>query len=73
MRPYEVILHERAWAALASAGASEKKRLVARLEELRSTPFREGDFQQRGATGRINAVILTDDWLLTFCSDRAAA
>lgn len=73
MRAYEVILHERAWAALAATRGAEMRRLLARLDELKAEPFRRGDFQQRDTSGRINEVLLLGDWLVTFWSDHGAA
>jgi hypothetical protein len=73
VRPYEVILHERAWAALAATRGAETGRLLARLDEVKAHPFRRGDFQQRDASGRTNEVVLLGDWLATFWSDHAAA
>ena len=73
VRAYEVILHERAWAALASAKAVEKHRLLALLETIKGASFRAGDFQQRDASGRSNEVLLAGEWLMTFWSDHAVA
>jgi hypothetical protein len=68
---YEVILHERAWSILAAA--KEPNRLLALLDQVKGSPFRKGDFQQRDTTGRVNEVALLDDWLVTFWSDHAVA
>lgn len=71
MRPYEVILHQRAWAALAATKGATRRRLLALLDVVKSGPFRSGDFQQRDASGRRNEVLLLGDWLVTFWSDHA--
>jgi hypothetical protein len=68
---YEVILHERAWAALNAAKAAEKNRLLALLDEMRAAPFRSGDLQQIDETGRVYEVVLSGDWLVSFWSDHA--
>lgn len=73
MAAHEVILHERAWAVLAATRGTETRRLLARLAELKAQPFRQGDFQQRDASGRIDEVILLGDWLVTFWSAHAVA
>jgi len=73
VRAYEVILHERAWEALAAAKAAERSRLLAVLDAVKAAPFRRGDFQQRDATERMNEVALLDEWLVTFWSDHAVA
>ncbi len=72
MQAYEVILHERAWAALAATKGAERKRLLVLLDDVKAAPFRRGDFQQRDASGRVNEVVLLDAWLVTFWSDHAA-
>jgi hypothetical protein len=71
VRPYEVILHERAWAALAATRGAEIRRLLGRLDEVKAEPFRRGDFEQRDASGRINEVVLLGNWLVTYWSDHA--
>ncbi len=73
MRDYEVILHERAWSALAATKGAQTRRLLALLDELKATPFRQGDFQQQDGSGRVNEVSLLGDWLVTFWSDHAVA
>jgi hypothetical protein len=73
VRASEVILHERAWPALAATRGADTRRLLARLDEVKAEPFRWGDFQQLDSSGRINEVVLLGDWLLTFWSDHAAA
>ena len=73
MVAYEVILHERAWSALAATRGAETRRLLARLDELKAQPLSRGDFQQLDASGRINEVVLLGDWLVTFWSDHAAS
>ncbi len=71
MRPYEVILHERAWATLAATKGATRQRLLALLDGVKVGPFRTGDFQQRDASGRTNEVLLQGDGLITFWSDHA--
>jgi len=43
------------------------------LDDVKAGLFRQGDFQQRDATGRINEVVLLGDWLVTFWNDHAVA
>lgn len=71
VQPYEVILHAQAWGMLAAAKESDKKRLLRLFDEVRIAPFRTGDYRQSDDTGRINEVVLLDDWLVTFWSDHA--
>ena len=73
MRTYEVILHEKAWAALAATKGAERRRVLALLDGVKVEPFRSGDFQQRDTSGRCNEVLLFGDWLVTFWSDHAAS
>ena len=58
MRAYEVILHERAWAALTGTKGAERQRLLAVLDQIKAAPFRAGDYRQRDDTGRMNKVVL---------------
>lgn len=73
MRAFELILHEQAWAALATTKGAARRRALAALEELKATPLRKGDFKQRDATGRIHEVSLIEEWLVTFWVDHAVA
>lgn len=56
---------------LASTSGAKRKALLSRLDEIKSTPFLRGDFQQRDAHGRLNEVVLLDDWLFIFWTDHA--
>ena len=69
MQAYEVVLHERAWEALASLGATERRRVLGVLDRLKTDPFRLGDLRERDQTGRPNEVWLVEEWLVTFWSD----
>jgi hypothetical protein len=73
VREYEVILHERAWSALAATKGVQTRRLLALLDELKFAAFRQGDFHQHDGSGRRNEVSLLSDWLVTFWSDHAAS
>jgi hypothetical protein len=73
VRAFELILHEHAWAALSSAHGADRRRLLAVLDELKATPLRRGDFQQRDSTGRVHEVALLGAWLVTYWIDHAVA
>jgi hypothetical protein len=72
VRAYQIVLHEEAWAALASVSRPKQKRILRLLEQLQSDPFRQGEFQERDAAGRGNEVTLLEEWMVTFWSDHAA-
>jgi hypothetical protein len=72
VRAYEIVLHEEAWAALAAAGRAKQRRIFQTLDEVKNDPFREGDFQEMDATGRVHQVLLMDDWLITYWTDHGA-
>ena len=72
MRAYEIVLHEEALAMLAGGTRPTQRRLLRLLDDLKTNPFRRGDFQESDADGRLNEVLLVDDWLVTFWSDHAA-
>ena len=56
---------------LATAKESDKRRLLRLFDEVKVDPFRAGDYRQSDDAGRINEVVLLDDWLVTFWSDHA--
>jgi len=72
VRAYEIVLHEEALAMLAGGTRPTQRRLLRLLDDLKTNPFRRGDFQESDADGRLNEVLLVDDWLVTFWSDHAA-
>jgi hypothetical protein len=69
VQAYEVVLHERAWEALAALGVAERRRVLGVLDRLKIDPFRVGDFRERDQTGRLNEVWLVEEWLVTFWAD----
>lgn len=71
MLPYEVILHERAWAVLSATQGADRRRLLAVFDDVKAAPFRAGDFRQQDEAGHMNEVALLGDWLVTFWSDHA--
>jgi hypothetical protein len=73
VRAFELILHEHAWVALSFTKGAVRRRVIAILEELKATPLRRGDFQQRDSTGRIHEVALLGEWLVTYWIDHAVA
>ena len=46
--------------------------LKAILDELKNSPFRKGDLQERDLHGRDNEITITGNWLVTFWVDHAA-
>lgn len=71
MADYEAILHAQAWQTLAALKGAERRRLLAAIERIAAEPFRSGDLQQSGSDGRVNEVVLLDEWLVTFWADHA--
>ena len=71
MAAYEVILHAQAWTVLAATRGSERRRLLAVLDQVAVDPFRVGDFQQRDQSGRTYEVAMLGEWLVTYWSDHA--
>ena len=58
---------------LAATKGTTRRRLLEVLDEVKRSPFRAGDFQQRDAAGHLNEVLLIGDWLVTYWSDHAVA
>lgn len=56
---------------VSGARGAETGRLLARLDEVKARPFQRGDFRQRDPAGRINEVVLLDEWLVTYWTDHA--
>lgn len=71
MDTYALVLNEAAAKTLAMATRADQRRLAIILDEVKAAPFRAGDYQQKDKTGRMNEVVLFDDWLVTFWSDHA--
>lgn len=71
MDTYALVLDEVAVKAIVMAARAEQRRLATILDQVKTAPFRAGDYQQRDKTGRMNEVVLFDDWLVTFWSDHA--
>ncbi len=71
MAPYALVLHEEAARRLVTASRAEQQRVGAILDELKGSPFRKGDLQERDAVGRENEIMVVGDWLVTFWVDHA--
>jgi hypothetical protein len=69
--PYALVLHEDVARRLVIASRTEQKQVVAILDELKKSPFRKGDLQERDAHGRDNEILIAGDWLVTFWVDHA--
>jgi hypothetical protein len=57
--------------ALVVASRSDQRRLALILDAVKAAPFRSGDFRERDFQGRVNEVLLVDDWLVTYWPDHA--
>lgn len=72
MQGYELVLSEAAAKAFATAARSTQRKLAVILDDVKITPFRPGDLQERDTQGRVNEVIVAGDWLVTYWPDHAA-
>jgi hypothetical protein len=68
---YALVLNETAAMTFATATRAEQRQLAVILDQLKRAPFRAGDYRQKDETGRMNEVVLLEDWLVTFWSDHA--
>lgn len=69
---YTLGISEVVLAELVASPRPTQRRMVARLEPLKRTPFREGDYTEKDSDGLVNQVLLIDDLLVTFHTDHAA-
>ncbi len=68
---YKLGIAEEVLAELVASSRAVQRRMVARLESLKQTPFREGDYTEKDSDGLINQVLLLDDLLVTYHTDHA--
>jgi len=68
---YKLGVSEEVLAELVASPPSVQRRMVARLERLKSTPFREGDYTEPDSDGGLNQVLLIDDLIVTYRTDHA--
>jgi hypothetical protein len=69
---YELVLSEGVAMTLATAARSNRRKLAMILDGVKAAPFRRGDLQERDTQGRINEVLVIEDWLVTYWPDHAA-
>jgi hypothetical protein len=68
---YALVLSEPAAMMLATATRAEQRRLAVILDQMKADPFRQGDLRESDAQGRINEIIVADEWIVTYWPDHA--
>ena len=68
---YKLGIGEEVLAVLVASPPAVQRRMVARLETLKRTPLREGDYFERDSDGLLNHVLLIDDLIVTYHTDHA--
>ena len=68
---YKLAISEAVLAALVASPPTVQRRLVAQIETLKVTPFREGDYAETDSDGGVNQVLLLDDLIVTYQADHA--
>jgi hypothetical protein len=68
---YRLDVSEEVLAELVASSRSVQRRMVTRLERLKLTPFRSGDYQEPDSDGGLNEVLLLDDLIVTYHTDHA--
>jgi hypothetical protein len=68
---YKLAISEEVLAVLVASTPSSQRRLIARIEPLKMSPFREGDYTETDSDGCINQVLLLDDLIVTYHTDHA--
>jgi len=69
---YTLSVGEDVLGELVASRPAVQRRMVARLETLKQTPLREGDYIERDSDGLLNHVLLIDDLIVTYHTDHAA-
>jgi hypothetical protein len=68
---YRAVVHGEAVKLLLACPARERRMLLRLLEQLETNPFKEGDFQVKDETGRMQQVIGMAGFLVTYYPDHA--
>ena len=68
---YQLGISEEVLAELVASARSRQRRMVSRLETLKLTPFREGDYTETDSDGNVNQILLIDDLIVTYHPDHA--
>ena len=68
---YTLSIGEEVLAELVESRPAVQRRMVTRLETLKMTPLREGDYLERDSDGLLNHVLLIDDLIVTYHTDHA--
>jgi len=73
MRAWKLVLDEEAFQRLLSAPSTERRRVLALLEELRRNPYRRTDYRAKDDTGRDLSVLAVRPFMVTYWRDELAA
>lgn len=68
---YTLSISEEVLAESVASRPGVQRRLVTRLETLKATPLREGDYFERDSDGLLHHVLLIDDLIVTYHTDHA--
>ncbi len=68
---YKLGISEEVLAELIASPPAVQRRMVARIEPLKLSPFREGDYTEKDSDGGVNQVLLLDDLIVTYQVDHA--
>ena len=68
---YTLSIGEDVLAELVASRPAVQRRMVTRLETLKATPLREGDYFERDSDGMLFHVLLIDDLIVTYHADHA--
>ena len=69
---YDFILSGNAARALLNCNASDRRKAIQYFDYLADNPTQEGDFQERGESGRIYEVKIFEDFIITYWSDHSS-
>jgi len=71
MTAYADAVEESVLAVFSTASARQQRHLLNSFRQIAAAPFRASDYEVEDSSGRILAVVLRDDWLVTYWCDHA--
>lgn len=68
---YKLEISEDVLAELVASSRAQQRRMIARLETLKASPSRQGDYTETDSDGMVHQVLLIDDLIATHHTDHA--
>jgi len=71
MAGYAYAVEESVLTVFSTATARQQRHLLGWFREIAAAPFRAPDYEEQDSAGRTLAVVLRDDWLVTYWCDHS--